>query len=446
MTLQRNNPKSTIANLKPYEAYLMRLPRFADRGAAAVHPGLRHMEVLMAAMGRPHEAFASVHVAGTNGKGSTASMLAAIATAAGRRVGLHTSPHLFHLRERLRLDGVPAPEAWIADAVALFRTVMDEVQPSFFEVLTALSFLYFAENNVDLAVVEVGLGGRLDATNILLPRLSLITNIDLEHTDVLGDTLDAIAREKAGIIKPGVPVLTAAEQPEVIDVIRAVAVEKQAPFHLLQDQVQVLDAADSLGGLTLQARTPRRRYEALDVDLPGQHQQANALLALRAAEFFFDDLDDGPVYEGLREVRRLAGLRGRLEVIQDQPLVVADVAHNRPSLEAALAFVRAHHPHHRLYVLLGLMRDKDVDGMARALAEAQATVYPLQPDSERAVPTDVLAAHLRARGVEVVDGGGLAESRAWLRRVASARVVFLITGSHQVVAQAPALFTPSIAL
>ena len=398
----------------------------------------------MEAMGHPHEAFASVHVAGTNGKGSTASMLAAIATASGRRVGLHTSPHLVHLSERLRLDGLPASEAWIADAVARFRTVMDEVQPSFFEALTALSFLYFAEENVNLAVVEVGLGGRLDATNVLVPRLSLITNIDLEHTDVLGETVEAIAREKAGIVKPGVPVLTGVEQPEVMAVIRAIAAGKQAPFHHLQADVQVLDAASSLSGLTLGVRTTRRSYEALEVGLPGHHQQANALLALRAAELLFDDADAGPIYTGLREVRRLAGLRGRLDVLQDQPLVVADVAHNLPSLTATLAFVQAQRPQGRLYVLLGLMRDKDVDGMARALAEAQATVYPLQPDSDRALPAAALAATLRAQGVSVVEGGGRAGSRAWFRRVASADDVFLITGSHQIVAQAQALVGLSI--
>ncbi len=158
----------------------------------------------------------------------------------------------------------------------------------------------------------------------------------------------------------------------------------------------------------------------------------------------FDNLGAGPIYTGLREVRRLAGLRGRLEVLQDQPLVVADVAHNLPSLKAALAFVRAHRPQDRLDVLLGVKREKDEAGMARALAEAQATVYPVQPDSKRAVPTDVLAAHLRAQGVPVVEGGSLAEGRAWFRRVATAGAVFLITGSHQVVTHAPALVRPSV--
>ena len=423
---------------------MLGLPRFADRGAAAVHPGLAHIDVLMEAMGRPHEAFESVHVAGTNGKGSTASMLAAIATVSGRRVGLHTSPHLFHLSERLRLDGVPAPEAWIADAVARFRTVMEEVRPSFFEALTALSFLYFAEENVDLAVVEVGLGGRLDATNILHPRLCLITNIALEHTDVLGETLEAIAREKAGIVKPGVPVLTAAEQPEVTAVIRAVAAGQQAPYRRLQDEVEVLDAQSSLDGLRLRVRTPLRSYEALEVGLPGRHQQANALLALRAAEVLWDDPGTGAIYTGLREVRRLAGLRGRLEVLQTQPLVVADVAHNLPALKATLAFVQQQHrlPRSRLYVLLALMRDKDVAGIARALAEAQATVYPLHPDTERALPASELAAHLHAQSVPVGQGGSLAEGQAWFRRVATASDVLLITGSHQVVARVPALFRP----
>lgn len=399
----------------------------------------------MEAMGHPHEAFESVHVAGTNGKGSTASMLAAIATASGRRVGLHTSPHLFHLSERLRCDGVPAPETWIADAVARFRPVMDEIRPSFFETLTALSFLYFAEENVDLAVVEVGLGGRLDATNIVHPRLSLITNIALEHTDILGDTVAAIAREKAGIVKPGVPLLTAADQPEVMAVLRATAAGRQAPYHQLQDEVEVLGAESSLSGLTLRAHTPLQSYEALEVGLPGRHQQANALLALRAAELLFDDLhkDIGPIYTGLREVGRLAGLRGRLEVLQAQPLVVADVAHNLPSLKAALAFVRAQRPRDRLYVLLGVMRDKDVAGMARALAEARATVFPLQPDTERALSADEIAAHLHAYGVPVVEGRSFAEGQAWFQRVATAEDVFLITGSHQVVAHAPALFRSS---
>ena len=408
-----------------------------------MRPGLANMHALMEAMGHPDQAFASVHVAGTNGKGSTASMLAAIATASGRRVGLHTSPHLFHLRERLRLDGVPAPDAWLSDAVARYRAALDAIQPSFFEAMTALSFLYFAEEAVDLAVVEVGLGGRLDATNVLQPRLSVITSIALDHTDILGNTLAAIAREKAGIIKPGVPVLTAATQPEVLATLRTVAEAHQAPYLALQESVDVLDAQTSLDGLMLDVQTPVRRYEALAVGLAGLHQQTNAVLALRAAELIFEDpaREAASIYTGLQAVKRLAGLRGRLEVLQASPLVVADVAHNLPGLEAALAFMRTQHhdTQGRLYVLLGAMRDKDTDGMARALAQAEAVVYPLRLSMERALSTSELTALLRTHGVTVSAAGTPQEAWARFRHHATGHDRLLITGSHQAIAQLPGL-------
>lgn len=367
-------------------------------------------------------------------------MVAAVATASGRRVGLHTSPHLFHLNERLRLDGTPAPVDWIAGAVARYRTVMDEVRPSFFEAVAALSFLYFAEENVDLAVVEVGLGGRLDATNVIRPRLSLITNIALEHTDILGDTLDAIAREKAGIIKSGVPVLTAVDQPEVIAAIRAIADARHAPYHQLQAEVQTESMQSTPDGLRLRVQTPVRRYDMLETDLPGPHQATNALLAVRAAELLFDDLvrDPAPIHAGLRAVRRLAGLHGRLDILKTTPLVAADVAHNPAGLQTALHFVQSRCTRgSRLYVLLGAMRDKDVAGMADALSRIQAIVYPVHLDSERAFPAETLATHLRNHGVQVVQGGAITAGWAWFQHEATAEDVLLITGSHQVVAQIP---------
>jgi len=429
-------------------AYLLALPRFADQGAAAIRPGLAHMEALMEALGQPHTAFESIHIAGTNGKGSTASCLAAIATASGRRVGLHTSPHLFHVGERLRIDGKPAPDGWLADAVGRYRPVFDAIQPSFFEVTTALSFLYFAEQHVDVAVIEVGLGGRLDATNILLPCLSLITNIDLEHTDLLGETLEAIAREKAGIIKPGVPVLTAATQPEVTAVIRAIAEAHRAPYHALQDEVQALYTAASIKGLRLHARTPLRSYPALEVSLPGIHQKTNALLALRAAEMVFEDLrqDAAPIYAGLRAVHRFAGLRGRLDVLHQHPLVVADVAHNPQGLRAALAFVyqQGRLRQGRLYVMLGVLRDKDVAGMAQALADVHAKTYTVQGDTARAIPADELAVRLQTHGVPALPVHTLRNGWNRFHREATTRDVLLITGSHQVVSQLSTL--PSAAL
>lgn len=418
-------------------AYLLALPRYAKYGDAAYRPGLARIEALTAAMGRPHEAYASVHVAGTNGKGSTASMLAAVATAAGRRVGLHTSPHLFRLTERMRLDGAPAPDAWLAEAVTRFRPAMDRIAPSFFEAVTALSFLYFAEAGVDLAVVEVGLGGRLDATNVLRPRLCVITHLGHDHGALLGETLPEIAREKAGIVKPGVPVLAGTDRPEARAVIRATADERGAPFHDVTEEVRLWDVRPAYDHTTFQARTPAGAYDDLRVGLPGAHQARNAALALRAAELLFDARPNAAdaVRAGLGDVRELAGLRGRLEVLRTEPMIVADVAHNADGLAAALAFLRTVRPSGgRLYVLFGVMRDKDLGRMARLLAAAGATVFPVRLEGERARPVAELSAELRAHGVAVAEEGGVAGGLARFRTRARPNDALLVTGSHLCVA------------
>ncbi|NBC16593.1 MAG: bifunctional folylpolyglutamate synthase/dihydrofolate synthase [Bacteroidetes bacterium] len=416
-------------------AYLHALPRFADQGAAAFKPGLERMRALLAAMGDPHASFPSVHVAGTNGKGSTASLLSAIGTAAGLRIGLHTSPHLVRLNERLRLDGVPAPDDWLADAVGRFRAAMDDLAPSFFEATTALSFLYFAEREVDAAVVEVGLGGRLDATNVLQPRLAIITHIGLDHTDLLGDTLAQIAREKAGIIEPEVPVLTAVTAGEALDVVRAVAADRNAPLHVLQEDVAQHACVVEPGRLVLDATTPHRRYEQLEVGLTGEHQATNALLAVRAAELVWPEerLTEAVVRTGLRDVRQRAGLRGRLEVVQEAPLIVADVAHNPDGIAAALAFLReAMPPAGTLHVMIGLMRDKDVCSIGRLLAAAGAQVHVVALDSPRGVPPSELRALLTSEGAAVqrVDADDPVQA---FKQAAGPVDALLVTGSHQIV-------------
>ena len=189
-------------SISQWEAYLLTLPRFTTAGASAFRPGLGTMSSMMEALGHPHEAFESVHVAGTNGKGSTASLLAAISAASGRRTGLHTSPHLLRINERLRLNGEPAPDSWLAHAVDRCRPLFDDLRPTFFEATTALAFLYFAECQVDLAIIEVGLGGRLDATNVLVPTLSIITSISLDHTDLLGRSIERLPAKKEGSSNP----------------------------------------------------------------------------------------------------------------------------------------------------------------------------------------------------------------------------------------------------
>ncbi len=424
--------------LNDTHAYLNALPRFAGKQNAAYEPGLARITRLLKAMGRPHEAFETIHVAGTNGKGSTASLVAAIAAATARRVGLHTSPHLLDVTERMRIGGVPAPADWLAQAVARYRPAFDAVRPSFFEATVALSFQYFAEQAVDLAVVEVGLGGRLDATNVLHPALSIITSIGRDHTALLGETLGEIARGKAGIIKPGVPVLTGADQPEALEVIEDVAAAREAPLHWIQAETEVLQAKASLDGLVLSVHTPLRRYDALRVGLPGVHQAPNALLALRAAELCFREVqrDAAPVYEGMAEIHRRTGLRGRFEVLHRSPLVVADVAHNADGLAATLALLRPEVERRsgKLFVLFGLMRDKDLPAMAHLLAEAGATVLPVHLDSDRALPAVALAEQLEAAGATAGPAGTAAEGLAHFRAQAAPQDALLATGSHQVVA------------
>jgi dihydrofolate synthase / folylpolyglutamate synthase len=410
-------------------ALLDALPRWADAGAAAYKPGLERMEALMDVMGRPHERLRAVHVAGTNGKGSTASFVAAVGTASGRRVGLHTSPHLLDFAERLRLDGRPAPHAWIAHTVGCHRDAFRHVEPSYFEASVALSLLYFAEEAVDLAVVEVGLGGRLDATNVLRPVACGITTIGLDHTDLLGNTLPEIAREKAGIAKPGVPLLTSAERPEVLEAIEKTAQAAGASVERVRETVEAEVVEDAPEGLALRLRTPARDYGRVRLGLAGAHQAWNAALAVRLAEVSMPDVSESAVRMGLADVVRLGGLRGRCETWRESPRVVADVAHNADGWRAALACARAG-PGGTLWALVGVMADKDADTLAALLAEAGATALPVPLPSARAMGHEALAERLAAHGVPVVAVADVAEGvDRYLRRAGPADVL-LVTGSH----------------
>ncbi len=370
-------------------------------------------------------------------------MIASIATAAGLRVGLHTSPHLLDLAERLRLDGVPAPHDWIADAVARLRPAFAAVEPSFFEATVALSFLYFAEREVDLAVVEVGLGGRLDATNVLRPDLALVTHIGLDHADLLGDTLEAVAREKAGIAKPGVPLLTAAEGDGVVAALRATAEVRGATFVRVQDEVDVERVDVRPDRLVLDVTTPVRTYERLEVGLPGRHQVWNAALAVRTAERVVAAVasDDAPVYEGLANTRKHSGLAGRCEILHPDPLILSDVAHNPDGLRASLAFAGGLR-RGQLYVLFGTMRDKDLRAMVAIMADAQVTVLPVSLSLARALPLRSLREALLDRGLRVIDIEGVPEGIDWFVRHAGAADSLLVTGSHLTVAAAHAALGP----
>ncbi len=413
------------------EHRLLALPRFAT-DTAAYQPGLERMTALLGALGRPHESFSAVHIAGTNGKGSTASLAAAVAGALGLRVGLHTSPHLATLRERMRVDGEPASQAWLEDAVARVGDAIDAVGPSFFEATVALSLLFFAEQNVDLAVVEVGLGGRLDATNVVRPAVSVVTHVGLDHMDLLGETVQEIGREKAGIARPGVPLVHAVEGP-AREAVEAEAVRRGAE----PEDVRRTCAVEVVGTSPLRVRlaTPAADLGEVAVGLPGRHQAWNAALAVRAVEVALAPRRPAPdtVRLGLAEVAARSGLRGRGEALAGDPRVVLDVAHNADGWRAALDGIAVPEGG-RLWALVGIMADKDADALADALAGhgARALVVPL--DGDRALAPSTLADRLRARGVpglQVADAGAALDAFA---EAAAPDDRMLVTGSHLTVA------------
>ena len=410
------------------DARLLALPRFAAQGTAALQPGLDRIRRMLAAVGDPHLAVPCLHVAGTNGKGSTASMAAALLTRLGHRTGLHTSPHLWHVAERFRLDGVPAPEAWIADAVGRCADLFDAEQPSFFEATTLLAFLYFAEAGATASVVEVGLGGEWDATNVVHPRAALVAALALDHTDVLGPTLADVARAKAGIFKPGVPAFVLGQPEEAMAVLREVADAVGAPLTV------VAPALASEDGLTVQ--TARARYPGLRLGLAGRHQRANAALAVSGVEAFVGDaVDVEAVRVALAHTPRLAGLRARLETVHEAPRVVLDVAHNPDGLAAALAeTVPA--PGGRRVVLFGTMADKDVEALVALLAESGADVWPVNlDDTPRALSSADLVARLRTAGLDPPEAVRVPEGVARFLSAAAPEDVLLVVGSFVVAAQ-----------
>ena len=418
------------------ERRLLTLPRFADAGAAAYRPGLDRMRALLAAVGDPHAALPVIHVAGTNGKGSTAALAASVAQAAGLRVGLHTSPHLLTLRERMRVGGAPAPSAWLDDAVGRIEPALGAVGPSFFEATVALSLLYFAEREVDLAVVEVGLGGRLDGTNVVRPAVSVVTHVGLDHTDLLGETLPEIAREKAGIAKPGVPLLHAVEDPGARDALEAEAARRGAPVEDVRQScgVDVVQPAP----LRLRLATPVREYGPVEVGLPGRHQASNAALAVRAVEVAFERTgrrapSDEAVRTGLADVVVRSGLRGRGEALAEDARVVLDVAHNADGWRAALGGIDVP-AGGRLWALVGVMADKDAGALADALAARGAHVLVLDLEGDRARPPADLAHALHQRGAPAVVVEDAAAALAAFETSASPDDRLIVTGSHLTVA------------
>ncbi len=366
------------------------LPMFQRIGKAAYKADLGNTLQLDEYFNHPHKNFKSIHIAGTNGKGSTSHMLASILQSAGYKVGLYTSPHLKDFRERIKINGEMIPEIEVIDFVVKHKTLFEQVKPSFFEMTVALAFDYFARENVDIAVVEVGLGGRLDSTNIITPLLSVITNIGLDHTDLLGDTLPKIAYEKAGVIKNGVPVVVSQFQPEVSQVFTDKAKETKSEIIFAEQQFRVekIDYSDTFQSISINHKGVVTSW---DLDLMGSYQKYNLAGVLASIDILNKiglSISRDNVAAGLQSVQKSTGLMGRWQKLQDSPKIFCDTGHNVDGIIQVLEQINRI-PHKHLHMVIGMVGDKNIDGML-ALLPKDATYYFTKASIPRALDQNEL--------------------------------------------------------
>lgn len=369
-----------------------RLPMFSRLGAAAFKGDLTNTIRLCEALGNPHQSFKSIHIAGTNGKGSTSHMLAAIMQTAGYKTGLYTSPHLKDFRERIKVDGQVVEEAFVIEFTAQIKPLIEEIEPSFFEITVAMAFSWFARQKVDIAVIEVGLGGRLDSTNIITPELSIITNIGFDHMNLLGNTLEKIAGEKAGIIKKNIPVVIGETLPETKKVFQDKALALHAPIYFASKDRWVSDWKQTSYHLAIEIahnqNDVRKHYQ---LDLTGLYQLKNLLTVLEAVDILSQKdwkVKEGDVEHALKNIKRLTGLHGRWEVIHQNPFTVLDVCHNEDGIKQVVSQLE-HCNFQKLHIVIGIVKDKEVAGVL-SLLPSSASYYFTKAQTPRALSEDEL--------------------------------------------------------
>lgn len=403
------------------------LPMYHRIGAAAYKADIQPTIDMMTALGNPERKFKSIHVAGTNGKGSCSHFLASILQEAGYKVGLYTSPHLVDFRERIRIDGEMIPQSAVVDFIAQHSSLITEKHLSFFEMTVGMAFDYFAREKVDIAVVEVGMGGRLDSTNIITPLLSVITNIGLDHTQFLGHTLKAIAGEKAGIIKESVPVVIGETQPETKPVFERVAAERHAPISFADAHYRV------------------DRIEDYTEELTGEYQKKNIATVLQAVDILRDNsefrIHDSELKRGLAHVVTNTHLHGRWQKIGDAPLTICETAHNSPGIDSMLGKL-ATMDFQALHVIYGCVNDKDYRKILQHLHTEFAKLGKLfdwrfsQPSVPRGLPVNDLQAAAHELGIEGGAFVNVKEAIADAQKKAGDKDLVLVTGSIFLIADA----------
>ncbi len=412
------------------------LPMFQRIGAAALKNDLSNTWKLCALLDNPQEKFRSIHVAGTNGKGSTSHMLASVLQSAGYRTGLYTSPHLKEFTERIRINGEEITPDYIIHFVNRLRPAIEELKPSFFEITVVMAFEYFASMRVDVAVIEVGLGGRLDSTNIITPELSVITNIGWDHKDILGDTLQKIASEKAGIIKPRIPVVVSERQNGIDEVFTAKSEETRSPIVFATDEYHCVQREETEKQTLDIYHQNKLILEKLVLPLQGAYQRKNILGVLKSVDVLRElgrKITKQDLLDGLKRVVSQTGLKGRWQILGRKPLKICDTGHNPDGMAEVVNQIRDQ-SYERLHMVFGVVKDKDVMQVLRLLPE-DASYYFCQAKIPRAMDANQLAETARALGRRGIIVPDVNDAIREAERNASPEDMIFIGGSTFVVAE-----------
>jgi len=416
------------------------LPMFTHIGAAALKPDLYNTLALCEAAANPQHQFKSIHVAGTNGKGSTSSMLSAVLQSANYKVGLFTSPHLKSFTERIKINGVEMSEKKVIEFINKHKALIDSLQPSFFEVVTVMAFDYFAQEKVDIAVIEVGLGGRLDCTNVILPELCVITNISYDHTDLLGETLAQIASEKAGIIKPNIPVVIGEETNKTKSVFLEKAEKENTHIYFAEKSRNVTIKEVGLISQSIEVihyQEDRINKKTYQLDLTGSYQAKNLVTVLQAVEILQKQgwqITQEKVEYALQNVGKITGLKGRMFLLQENPTVICDVGHNEAGVKFVMEQLKMF-KNNQLHIVWGMVKDKN-HAKVLALLPQNAFYYFVCPN----IPRGLAAAEMREKAAEFGLYGESYSSvneglKAALQKLKSENEIIFVGGSTFVVAE-----------
>lgn len=424
------------------EYLFARLPMFTRDGASAYKKDLDNTLRFCEALGNPQHQFKTIHIAGTNGKGSSSHMLASVLAQSGYKTALYTSPHLLDFRERIRINGAMVDEQFVIDFVRTHQALIEEIQPSFFEVTVAMAFDFFAKEQVDIAVIEVGLGGRLDSTNIIQPLVSLITNIGMDHMNMLGNTLAEITWEKAGIIKANTPVVISEWHPITSEIFKKRAAELQAPIRFATEERMVEEFSVAPAYLTMQIQDLQTAVSSsYQLDLTGTYQAKNILGVLTVIDELRHQgftISEAQLKDALRHVQQSTGLQGRWQTVSTDPFIICDTGHNEDGIQEVLKNLKLTSYRH-LHIVIGAMRDKDLSHMLPLLPR-DASYYFCSPDMPRAMPAAELAAEALSFQLKGEAFHTIPEALAAARAAYTPGDLIFVGGSNFVVSELLALY------